>query len=135
MTTIPDLAGELYDACDTKERQDGTPYVSSTDDRCVDVARAAHGDGWHLPCDWHCDREHPIGDAEADRWCEDYHRPALPTPLPLRCDNTTNPAMCGKITHIDAKGYIYCEYHALRGRKLTRSELDRLDRGLCVESY
>lgn len=53
MTTTPDLAGELYDACDTKTRGDGTPYVSSTDDRCVEIARAAHSDDWHLPCDWH----------------------------------------------------------------------------------
>jgi hypothetical protein len=26
----------------------------------------------------YCDQSHPGGDAEADRWCEDYHRPVLP---------------------------------------------------------
>lgn len=29
----------------------------------------------------YCEREHPGGDAEADRWCEAYHRPTLPAPL------------------------------------------------------
>lgn len=50
---VKDLAGKLFDLCDTKQRQDGTPYVSSTDDRVLKVTYAAHGDGWHLPCDWH----------------------------------------------------------------------------------
>jgi hypothetical protein len=26
----------------------------------------------------YCDRDHPGDDAEADRWCEWYHRPPLP---------------------------------------------------------
>jgi hypothetical protein len=26
----------------------------------------------------YCDQPHPGGDAEADRWCELYHRPACP---------------------------------------------------------
>jgi len=26
----------------------------------------------------YCDQRHPSGDAEADAWCESYHRPQLP---------------------------------------------------------
>lgn len=53
----------------------------------------------------------------------------------LACDNTDDPATCGAINHIDSKGYIYCDRHALRGRKLTRAELDRLERGEPLERY
>lgn len=42
MTAAQDLAGVLFDLCDTKQRQDGTLYVSSTDDRVLKVTYAAH---------------------------------------------------------------------------------------------
>lgn len=28
----------------------------------------------------YCDQDHPASDADADRWCEDYHRPQVPAP-------------------------------------------------------
>lgn len=51
---------------------------------------------------------------------------------PCACDFCDQPAH-----HIDAKGYVYCDAHKIsgRGRKLTRAELARLERGDTVERY
>jgi hypothetical protein len=40
----------------------------------------------------YCDRDHPGGDAEADRWCETRHRPVLPRTI---AELTGRPASVG----------------------------------------
>ncbi len=51
----------------------------------------------------------------------------------LRCDGVKD--CLGPITHIDRKGYVYCQRHALRGRKLKPAELARLQSGAPLERY
>lgn len=61
------------------------------------------------------------------------------TEIKLTCDmvdGCTEP-----ITHIDAKGYIYCRTHGIerqqvqRCRQLKPAELDRLKQGEALEKY
>jgi hypothetical protein len=57
-------------------------------------------------------------------------------PIVLTCDGARG--CTAPITHIDAKGYIYCEAHAFRlgrGRQLTPAELKQLQAGEPVARY
>jgi hypothetical protein len=59
--------------------------------------------------------------------------------MTLRCEMRTS---CERpVTHLDEKGYIYCEVHGhdrqswLRCRRLTAGELLRLEAGLTVRRF
>lgn len=51
--TLQDLAGELFDSFERKQREDGSQFVTSDDERVAGFMRDAHSYGQHLPCDWH----------------------------------------------------------------------------------
>lgn len=58
----------------------------------------------------------------------------------LKCNYSLDGCTC-KVTHIDIKGFIYCESHgkqrklSIRTRKLTKKELDILEQGQPLEKY
>lgn len=71
MTTIQELAGKLYDAFQTKTRDNGDTFVCLKDDQpewMTDVIRAAHDNGQMMPDDF---RYALIKEAAAAIWQAD----------------------------------------------------------------
>lgn len=52
-----------------------------------------------------------------------------------QCTGWSAPCVSTDVTHVDSKGYVYCERCAQRGRRLTKAERARIASGLTLERY